>query len=66
MLFFRLAFFELNYQFHTTSELQSEVIRHYSKQVCLRLFYKGIVMENSENSETVCVCTCMMQIWQQN
>lgn len=40
-VFFRLAFFELNYQFHTASELQSEVIRHYSKQVCLRLFYKG-------------------------
>ena len=39
--FFRLAFFELNYQFHTTAELQSEVIRHYSKQVCLRLFYKS-------------------------
>ncbi|EDM12966.1 rCG47395, isoform CRA_a [Rattus norvegicus] len=29
---FKLAFFQLNYQFHTTSELQSEVIRHYSKQ----------------------------------
>ncbi|KAK2501172.1 hypothetical protein MC885_017742 [Smutsia gigantea] len=29
---FKLAFFELNYRFHTTSELQSEVIRHYSKQ----------------------------------
>lgn len=40
MVFFRLAFFELNYQFHTTSELQSEVIRHYSKQVCLRIFYR--------------------------
>jgi hypothetical protein len=38
--FFRLAFFELNYQFHTTSELQSEVIRHYSKQVSMRLPYK--------------------------
>lgn len=44
MLFCRLAFFELNYQFHTTSELQSEVIRHYSKQVCLRLFYKVTVI----------------------
>lgn len=30
---FRLAFFELTFQFCTTQQLQWEVIRHYSKQV---------------------------------
>ncbi|XP_039701077.1 intermembrane lipid transfer protein VPS13A isoform X1 [Pteropus medius] len=35
---FKLAFFELNYQFHTTSELQSEVIRHYSKQAIRQMY----------------------------
>lgn len=35
---FKLAFFELNYQFHTTSELQSEVIRHYSKQAIKQMY----------------------------
>lgn len=33
LIYFRLAFFELNFQFCTTQQLQSEVIRHYSKQV---------------------------------
>ncbi|XP_026308842.1 vacuolar protein sorting-associated protein 13A [Piliocolobus tephrosceles] len=35
---FKLAFFELNYQFHTTSDLQSEVIRHYSKQAIKQMY----------------------------
>ncbi|XP_070287563.1 intermembrane lipid transfer protein VPS13A isoform X1 [Myotis yumanensis] len=35
---FKLAFFELNYQFHTTSELQSEVVRHYSKQAIRQMY----------------------------
>lgn len=35
--FARLAFFELTYQFRTTQQLQSEVIRHYSKQVSFHL-----------------------------
>lgn len=35
--FSRLAFFELTFQFCTTQQLQSEVIRHYSKQVRHRL-----------------------------
>lgn len=35
---FKLAFFELNYQFHTTAELQSEVIRHYSKQAIKQMY----------------------------
>ncbi|XP_058157611.1 intermembrane lipid transfer protein VPS13A isoform X2 [Dasypus novemcinctus] len=35
---FKLAFFELNYQFHTTPELQSEVIRHYSKQAIKQMY----------------------------
>ncbi|KAI5278319.1 Vacuolar Protein Sorting-Associated Protein 13A [Manis pentadactyla] len=35
---FKLAFFELNYRFHTTSELQSEVIRHYSKQAIKQMY----------------------------
>ncbi|XP_034884904.1 intermembrane lipid transfer protein VPS13A isoform X6 [Mirounga angustirostris] len=35
---FKLAFFELNYQFHTASELQSEVIRHYSKQAIKQMY----------------------------
>uniref|UniRef100_A0A8C6RG25 Vacuolar protein sorting 13A n=2 Tax=Nannospalax galili TaxID=1026970 RepID=A0A8C6RG25_NANGA len=35
---FKLAFFELNYQFHTTSELQSEVVRHYSKQAIKQMY----------------------------
>lgn len=32
-IYFRLAFFELTYQFYTTQQLQWEVLRHYSKQV---------------------------------
>ncbi|XP_045047540.2 intermembrane lipid transfer protein VPS13A isoform X2 [Desmodus rotundus] len=35
---FKLAFFELNYRFHTTSELQTEVIRHYSKQAIKQMY----------------------------
>uniref|UniRef100_A0A8C5VNQ9 Vacuolar protein sorting 13 homolog A n=1 Tax=Microcebus murinus TaxID=30608 RepID=A0A8C5VNQ9_MICMU len=35
---FKLAFFELNYQFHTTTELQSEVVRHYSKQAIKQMY----------------------------
>ncbi|KAG8519832.1 Vacuolar protein sorting-associated protein 13A, partial [Galemys pyrenaicus] len=35
---FKLAFFELNYQFHTTAELQSEVVRHYSKQAIKQMY----------------------------
>uniref|UniRef100_A0ABI7Z2W6 Vacuolar protein sorting 13 homolog A n=1 Tax=Felis catus TaxID=9685 RepID=A0ABI7Z2W6_FELCA len=35
---FKLAFFQLNYQFHTASELQSEVIRHYSKQAIKQMY----------------------------
>ncbi|XP_023578759.1 vacuolar protein sorting-associated protein 13A [Octodon degus] len=35
---FKLAFFELNYQFHTTSQLQSEVIKHYSKQAIKQMY----------------------------
>lgn len=33
VFYFRLAFFELTFQFCTTQQLQWEVIRHYSKQV---------------------------------
>ena len=33
IIYFRLAFFELTFQFCTTQQLQWEVIRHYSKQV---------------------------------
>lgn len=36
--FFRLAFFELNYHFCTTQQLQSAVLRHYSKQVGINKF----------------------------
>ncbi|XP_044533949.1 vacuolar protein sorting-associated protein 13A [Gracilinanus agilis] len=35
---FKLAFFELNYQFHTTPQLQTEVIRHYSKQAIKQMY----------------------------
>uniref|UniRef100_A0A8C5L643 Vacuolar protein sorting 13A n=1 Tax=Jaculus jaculus TaxID=51337 RepID=A0A8C5L643_JACJA len=35
---FKLAFFELNYQFHTASELQSEVTKHYSKQALRQMY----------------------------
>ncbi|XP_063105632.1 intermembrane lipid transfer protein VPS13A isoform X3 [Cavia porcellus] len=35
---FKLAFFELDYQFHTTSQLQSEVIKHYSKQAIKQMY----------------------------
>ncbi|XP_072461029.1 intermembrane lipid transfer protein VPS13A isoform X2 [Notamacropus eugenii] len=35
---FKLAFFELNYQFHTTPQLRSEVIRHYSKQAIKQMY----------------------------
>lgn len=35
---FKLAFFELNFQFQTTSELQSEVVKHYSKQAIKQMY----------------------------
>ncbi|CAH2294187.1 vacuolar sorting-associated 13A isoform X1 [Pelobates cultripes] len=35
---FKLAFFELEDQFHTTQELQWEVIRHYSKQAIKQMY----------------------------
>ncbi|XP_028312141.1 intermembrane lipid transfer protein VPS13A isoform X2 [Gouania willdenowi] len=35
---FRLAFFELTFQFCTTQQLQSEVIRHYSKQAIKQMY----------------------------
>uniref|UniRef100_A0A3B3Z2I0 Vacuolar protein sorting 13 homolog A n=1 Tax=Poecilia mexicana TaxID=48701 RepID=A0A3B3Z2I0_9TELE len=35
---FRLGFFELNFQFYTTQQLQSEVIRHYSKQAIKQMY----------------------------
>ncbi|XP_030622854.1 intermembrane lipid transfer protein VPS13A [Chanos chanos] len=35
---FKLAFFELLYQFRTTQQLQSEVMRHYSKQAIKQMY----------------------------
>ncbi|XP_078070643.1 intermembrane lipid transfer protein VPS13A isoform X2 [Mustelus asterias] len=35
---FKLAFFEIKYQFYTTQQLQWEVIRHYSKQAIKQLY----------------------------
>ncbi|XP_067886095.1 vacuolar protein sorting-associated protein 13A [Heterodontus francisci] len=35
---FKLAFFEIDYQFYTTQQLQWEVIRHYSKQAIKQLY----------------------------
>ncbi|KAJ8005978.1 hypothetical protein DPEC_G00123500 [Dallia pectoralis] len=35
---FKLAFFELNFQFRTTQQLQWEVIRHYSKQAIKQMY----------------------------
>ncbi|KAJ3603606.1 hypothetical protein NHX12_028351 [Muraenolepis orangiensis] len=35
---FKLAFFELNFQFCTTQQLQWEVIRHYSKQAIKQMY----------------------------
>ncbi|TNM89668.1 hypothetical protein fugu_003902 [Takifugu bimaculatus] len=35
---FKLAFFELNFQFYTTQQLQWEVIRHYSKQAIKQMY----------------------------
>lgn len=35
---FKLAFFELTFQFCTTQQLQSEVIRHYSKQAIKQMY----------------------------
>ncbi|XP_066500890.1 vacuolar protein sorting-associated protein 13A isoform X2 [Hoplias malabaricus] len=35
---FKLAFFELTFQFRTTQQLQSEVIRHYSKQAIKQMY----------------------------
>ncbi|XP_038625358.1 vacuolar protein sorting-associated protein 13A isoform X2 [Tachyglossus aculeatus] len=35
---FKLAFFELNYQFHTSPQLQYEVIKHYSKQAIRQMY----------------------------
>uniref|UniRef100_A0A3Q2QLT1 Vacuolar protein sorting 13 homolog A n=1 Tax=Fundulus heteroclitus TaxID=8078 RepID=A0A3Q2QLT1_FUNHE len=37
-LVFKLAFFELNFQFYTTQQLQSEVVRHYSKQAIKQMY----------------------------
>ncbi|XP_054438980.1 intermembrane lipid transfer protein VPS13A isoform X2 [Pteronotus mesoamericanus] len=42
---FKLAFFELNYRFHTTSELQSEVVRHYSKQAIKQMYVLVLGLE---------------------
>ncbi|XP_068616831.1 intermembrane lipid transfer protein VPS13A [Brachionichthys hirsutus] len=35
---FKLAFFELNFQFCTTQQLQREVLRHYSKQAIKQVY----------------------------
>uniref|UniRef100_A0A8C1Q6U5 Vacuolar protein sorting 13 homolog A n=1 Tax=Cyprinus carpio TaxID=7962 RepID=A0A8C1Q6U5_CYPCA len=35
---FKLAFCELRYQFRTTQQLQSEVVRHYSKQAIKQMY----------------------------
>ncbi|XP_060693948.1 vacuolar protein sorting-associated protein 13A isoform X1 [Hemiscyllium ocellatum] len=35
---FKLAFFEIRYQFYTTQQLQWEVLRHYSKQAIKQLY----------------------------
>lgn len=35
---FKLAFFELTYQFRTTQQLQWEVVRHYSKQAIKQMY----------------------------
>ncbi|XP_068995248.1 intermembrane lipid transfer protein VPS13A isoform X2 [Embiotoca jacksoni] len=35
---FKLAFFELTFQFYTTQQLQGEVIRHYSKQAIRQMY----------------------------
>uniref|UniRef100_A0AAX7T6J3 Vacuolar protein sorting 13 homolog A n=1 Tax=Astatotilapia calliptera TaxID=8154 RepID=A0AAX7T6J3_ASTCA len=35
---FKLAFFELTYQFYTTQQLQWEVLRHYSKQAIKQMY----------------------------
>ncbi|KAM6329243.1 intermembrane lipid transfer protein VPS13A isoform 1-T1 [Alca torda] len=35
---FKLAFFELNYHFCTTQQLQSAVVRHYSKQAIKQMY----------------------------
>ncbi|XP_075995110.1 intermembrane lipid transfer protein VPS13A isoform X2 [Genypterus blacodes] len=35
---FKLNFFELTFQFYTTQQLQSEVIRHYSKQAIKQMY----------------------------
>ncbi|NXC36667.1 VP13A protein, partial [Campylorhamphus procurvoides] len=35
---FKLAFFELRYHFYTTQQLQSAVIRHYSKQAIKQMY----------------------------
>ncbi|KAM4616365.1 intermembrane lipid transfer protein VPS13A [Polymixia lowei] len=35
---FKLAFFELTFQFYTTQQLQWEVIRHYSKQAIKQMY----------------------------
>uniref|UniRef100_A0A6I8PIJ3 Vacuolar protein sorting 13 homolog A n=1 Tax=Ornithorhynchus anatinus TaxID=9258 RepID=A0A6I8PIJ3_ORNAN len=35
---FKLAYFELNYQFHTRPQLQYEVIKHYSKQAIRQMY----------------------------
>ncbi|MEQ2310370.1 hypothetical protein AMECASPLE_008153, partial [Ameca splendens] len=35
---FKLAFFELKFQFYTTQQLQQEVIKHYSKQAIKQMY----------------------------
>uniref|UniRef100_A0A8C2BZK7 Vacuolar protein sorting 13 homolog A n=1 Tax=Cyprinus carpio TaxID=7962 RepID=A0A8C2BZK7_CYPCA len=41
---FKLAFCELRYQFRTTQQLQSEVVRHYSKQVTFHLYHSLLLL----------------------
>lgn len=48
----RLAFFELNFQFYTTQQLQWEVIRHYSKQVTHPQSHK-VLLWGADNSKGV-------------
>lgn len=54
--FFRLAFFELTFQFRTTQQLQWEVVRHYSKQVaCHVKSCRVIYTEKSFTSNKICL-----------
>lgn len=54
---FRLAFFELTFQFCTTQQLQWEVIRHYSKQVTHMHNDKAVVTQKLQK----CV-KCWLQL----